>query len=133
MLIDTDLLFDDLVGFEFYHQCEVKAVIDDKVKCDDGEILEFYENIEYLIEEYDQILILKKRQTLEDQEGFKSFLIERNNSELLKSVEANIEVARRDGVYETFACVHDDTFYDLPASLTKSALHRNSQIVYISQ
>lgn len=113
MLIDTDLLFDDLVGFEFYHQCEVKAVIDDKVKCDDGEILEFYENIEYLIEKYDQILILKRRQTLEDLEGFKSFLIERNNSELLKSVEANIEVARRVGVYETFACVHDDTFYDL--------------------
>lgn len=113
MLIDTDLLFDELEGYAFFHKCEVKAVIDEKVKCEDGEVLEFYEDMEYILDEFDEIIVLKKKQTLNDLEAFKAFLIETNKNELIASVESSIEIARRDGAYETFACVHDDTFYDL--------------------
>lgn len=113
MLIDTDVLFDELEGYAFYHKCEVKAVINDKVKCEDGEVLEFYEDIEYIIDEFDEILILKRVHTLQDLERFKSHMNESADANLLTTLEEHIEIARKDGAYETFACIHNDSFYDL--------------------
>lgn len=46
MLIDVNMIFDEIVGYAFYHKTEVKSVIGDKVKCIDDEIIEFYEDVE---------------------------------------------------------------------------------------
>jgi hypothetical protein len=113
MLIDTDLLFDELVGYEFYHKSEVKAVIDEKVKCDDGEVLEFYESVEYIIEEYDDLIIMKRKQTIQELIEFKEYLNEKSDLELIESVDTQIKEAQQNGAYEAFACLHNDTIYDL--------------------
>lgn len=113
MLIDTDLLFDDIQGYEFYHKCEVKAVIDDKVKGEDGELLEFYENIEYLIEEFDEVIVLRKKMTLKELEDFRAYLKKQDDTQIIKTIDAQIEDAKINGVYVTFACIHDESFYDL--------------------
>jgi len=113
MLIDTDLLFDDLTGYEFYHKGNAKAVIDEKVKLFDSSTLTFCERVEYLIEECDELIILRSRQTIEDIERFISFLIDIGEPHLTALPEQNLEVARRDGVYETFTCLHNGKVYDL--------------------
>lgn len=113
MHIDTDLIFDEIVGFEFYHKCEVKAVINDKVKCEDGEILEFYENIEYLVEDYDEIIVLRRKQTTYELEQFKDHCINVGDLTLVSYIEENIEKAKSKGYVESYACIHDDTFYEL--------------------
>ena len=113
MLIDTDLIFDEIQGYEFYHKCEVKAVIDDKVKGEDGEILEFYENIEYLIEEFDEVIVLRKKLTLMELEDFRDYIEKKGDIKILKTIDKQIEEAKLAGAYITFACLHNDSFYDL--------------------
>lgn len=113
MLIDTDLLFDDLQGYEFYHKCEVKAVIEEKVKGDDGELLEFFDNIENEIEEFDEIIVLRKRMTLHELENLRSYVEKEGDLKIVKSIDFKIEEAKVNGVFTSFACVHNDLFYDL--------------------
>ncbi|ABX50449.1 hypothetical protein Sbal195_3287 [Shewanella baltica OS195] len=113
MLIDTDLIFDEIQGYEFYHKCEVKAVIDDKVKGEDGELFEFYENIEYLIEEFDEIIVLRKKLTLMELEDFRDYIEKKGDIEIVKTIDRQIEEAKLTGIYITFACLHNDSFYDL--------------------
>jgi len=80
MLIDTDLLFDELEGYAFYHKCEVKAAIDEKVKCEDGEVLEFYEDIDYVFDEFDEVIVFKRKQTLQELESFKNYIEENDKN-----------------------------------------------------
>ncbi len=115
MYIDTDLLFDDLVGYEFYHKCEVKAAIGDRLKCEDGEVLEFSEDVEYLMDEYDEIIVFKRKQTVNELEQLKKHCEENGNLDLISYIESNMEIAKRSGAFESYACVHNDTFYDLYA------------------
>ena len=108
-----DVLFDELIGYEFYHKAEVTAVIEDKVKCEDGAVLEFMEDVSYAIDEFDELIVLRKRQTVEELSEFKEFLMERDETNLIESIERQIDVAKEKGVYTTYACICNDTFYDL--------------------
>ncbi len=101
MLLDADLLFEDLVDFAFYRKSE------------DGEVLEFYEDVEYEIDEFDDIIILKRKETLKELESLRAFALDKNDPDLIATIDRRIEIANKEGVYESYACVHDDRFYDL--------------------
>lgn len=113
MYVDMDVLFDELVGYELYHKAEVTAVIHDKVKCEDGSVLEFMEDVSYAIDEFDELIVLRKKQSVEELSEFKEFLKEKGETNLIESIERQIDEAKQNGVYITYACVCNDTFYDL--------------------
>lgn len=86
MLVDLDLIFDDKIGYGFYHKTEVKAVIGDKVKCIDDEVIEFYEDVECSMHEYDDIIILQEKESESELKAFKEYLIYENINHLIEKL-----------------------------------------------
>jgi hypothetical protein len=54
-----------------------------------------------------------KNSAIEDIEKFISFLIDIGEPHLTALPEENLEVARRDGTFETFTCLHNGKIYGL--------------------
>lgn len=113
MFIDLDLIFDDLIGYAFYHKTEVSAVIGDKIKCADGEVVEFFDNVEYSIDDFDEIVIFEKKETVAELEEFLKFLVENNNNDLVKTVKGKIEEANRSGIYRSYIALCNDEIYHI--------------------
>lgn len=85
-----DLIFDEIIGHELYHKTKVKAVIGDKVKCMDDELIEFYEDVEWAVNEYDDIIILKNKESESELKTLKELLSIENKKELLESDNCNL-------------------------------------------
>lgn len=113
MLIDTDLVFDDLEGYAFFHKAEISAIIEDKVKCADGEIIEFLDSVECSFSEGDEIIILEKKETPEELKSFYNFCKKQGNQEILPLIEKRMDAANEFGVYKSYIALFDDQTYEV--------------------
>lgn len=113
MLVDLDLIFDDIIGYGFYHKTEVKAVIGDKVKCMDDEVIEFYEDVECSVHEYDDIIILQKKESASELKEFKEYLIAENLNHLIEKVDEKVEIAKREGYFISYMAICNDEALDV--------------------
>ncbi|MGB5855286.1 MAG: hypothetical protein WBH20_08525 [Oceanisphaera sp.] len=113
MLIDLDLVYDDLIGYAFYHRTEVKAVIGDKVKCADDEVIEFYDDVEFSISDFDDIVILEKKETIAELESFIDFLMDNDGDDLVEIAKSKIEKAKPTGVHLSYIALCNDEVFDI--------------------
>lgn len=107
MIIDINSIFDELVDYSFHHLTEVKAVVDNKVKCIDGELIEFIDPVDDLIFEYDEVVILAQKTSSVELKSILSGL-EDNQKELIEEFERRIRVADKNGFYLTYAVLVND-------------------------
>lgn len=113
MYIDTDLTFDQLEGYAFFHRTEIKAIIEDKIKCIDDEIVEFIDNVEYNLDEGEEIIILEKKETTQELRKFYEFCENQRRSELLPVIAERIKEAELNGAYKDYIAIVDNNVYDV--------------------
>jgi len=69
----TEMIYDEIEGFSFIFRGTVEKVLDDVVRCDDGAKIQFFEDMEYLISEFDEIYILEQRSSVKELEDLKKY------------------------------------------------------------
>ena len=113
MLIDLDLFFDDLVDYAFFHKTEVESVIGDRVKCVDGEVLDFYEDVEHLLSEFDDIVVLRRRQSLATLIQLRDFVLTKNLADTVDHIDRLIDIAKREGEVVDYIVIVNDSVMSL--------------------
>jgi hypothetical protein len=113
MYLDLDLVYDEIQGWEIFHLLEVNAVIDNKVKGDAGEVIEFYEEVDSIIDDFEDILLLKKKESVPEIIELRDYIekTDGKDCEAIDVLNQRLKIAEKDGAFESFGCVHNDTFY----------------------
>lgn len=113
MLLNVDILFDELSGFEFYNFSEIAAVISDKAKCTDGSLLEFMDDVEYSMSAGDEILVLRQRKSVRELEDFREHLRSRGDWSLDDFLSRQIAVAEKEGYSASYVAVVNDEIFSI--------------------
>lgn len=119
MLMTVMVDFDELMGYEIEGTAAVDAVVADVVRLDNGDRYQLNEDVEYIVNEFDDVLILKDVVTLARLEESRSrvlassFLPEEQKAQSLRTNEEMAAHVRRGGGELVFyKLVINDTIYD---------------------
>lgn len=116
MYVDIDMLFDDLEGYAFQEKTTVSAVIKDSVKCEDDSVLRFYEDIDYSISEYDDLVLLRRRTCIGELRTQKTYFDsnqDERSRDILNEIERRIEIAESTGHYDDYKILCNDSVFDV--------------------
>jgi hypothetical protein len=119
MLMTVMVDFDELAGYEIEGTATVDRVVSHVVRLDNGDTYQFDEDVEYLVNELDDVLILKSVYTLARLEESRnralslSFLPEEDRARSLESNDNMAALVRRNGGELIFyKLIINDTIYD---------------------
>jgi hypothetical protein len=119
MLMTVMVDFDELAGYEIEGTAAVDRVVSHVVRLDNGDTYQFDEDVEYLVNEFDDVLILKSVYTLARLEESRnralslSFLPEEDRVRSLETNDNMAALVRRNGGELIFyKLVINDTIYD---------------------
>lgn len=113
MYVDVGALFDQIFGHELFNLSEVVAVVSDKVKCADGTVLEFLEDVDGQICEGDDILVLRQRLARKELEEVRESMRCKNDWSLDDVLTQQIAEAEREGFSISYSAVVNDEIYPL--------------------
>jgi len=119
MLMSVMVDFDELMGYEIEGTSTVDKVVANVVRLDNGDRYQFDEDVEYMVNDFDDVLILKEVVTLARLEESRnrvlasSFLPEEQKARSLRTNEEMVGHVRRNGGELVFyKLVINDTIYD---------------------
>lgn len=124
MLMSVTVDFDELFGYEIDDTATVDRVVAHMLRLDNGDTYQLEENVEYMVNELDEVLVLRSVYTLARLEESRakalanSFLSDEQRAQSLKTNEEMVAHVRRSGGELIFyKLIINDTIYDAELKL----------------
>lgn len=124
MLMSVTVDFDELFGYEIDDTATVDRVVAHMLRLDNGDTYQLEENVEYMVNELDDVLVLRSVYTLARLEESRtkalanSFLSDEQRAQSLKTNEEMVAHVRRSGGELIFyKLIINDTIYDAELKL----------------